>query len=237
MFFWATEAAPGIRVAFTNRTAGNLATHVGSDPDAVSRSRSELERGMRIARGSLCFMNQTHSTDVAEAVPGTAPAADALVSSSGAAALAVLVADCVPVVLVGFRDDSVASTAVVHAGRAGVEGNIVGRAVGELRKNADAVSAWIGPSICGSCYEVPAELRDRVSRDVPSTFSTTSWGTAALDLPAGVRSQLAAAGVQVGAVGTDEDLCTLENDRLFSHRAVASGRPEGRIAGLVWCSD
>ncbi len=180
-------------------------------------------------------MNQTHSTTVVEAGPDAVPDADALLSPTGTDALAVLVADCVPVVLVGStaRGDHV--TAVVHAGRKGVEGDIAGRTVEELRqRGALTTSAWIGPSICGRCYEVPEDMREQVAGVVPSALSTTSWGTPALDLPAGVRSQLEAAGVSVHNAGGSKNPCTLENDGLFSHRAVGKGRPEGRLAGLVW---
>ncbi|NJC22090.1 hypothetical protein BJ994_001166 [Arthrobacter pigmenti] len=235
MFFWTSLAAAGVRIAFTSRAAGNLATHVGDDPERSARNRSVLESGMGIAPGSLRFMNQTHSTIVAQVVCGV-PDADALVSPAGSEALAVLVADCVPVVLVGVDSHGAASTAVVHAGRKGVEGNIAGRAVSSLRESgAETVNAWIGPSVCGACYEVPAELRARVAGAVPSTFSTTSWGTPALDLPTGVRTQLGAAGALVQELGpAPSHLCSLENDELFSHRAVGRGRPVGRMAGLVW---
>lgn len=184
-------------------------------------------------------MNQVHSATVAEAdaVGHDIPTADALVSPNGSHALAVLVADCVPVILVGQGPDGRTVTGVVHAGRLGVEGNIAGRTAARMREaGAVALSAWVGPSICGRCYEVPADLQDRVARMVPATFSTTSWGTPALDLPAGVRSQLETEGVGVQSLGDGAVPCSLEDDRLFSHRAVRQGRPEGRMAGLVWFS-
>lgn len=235
MFFWKSEVAPGIRVAFTDRGAGNLALRVGDHPDAAARSRRALESELGIAPGSLHFMNQTHSTVVAEAGIGGVPDADALMSPTGQDALAVLVADCVPVVLVGSTVRGGAVTAVVHAGRKGVEGNIAGRTVDALRKRgAASVSAWIGPSVCGRCYEVPEEMRETVSRTVPPARSVTSWGSPALDLPAGVRGQLEEAGADVQELGAGGNLCTLENNQLFSHRAVGQGRPVGRLAGLVW---
>lgn len=235
MFFWASPAAPGIRVAFTDRGAGNLAPRVGDDPGAAARSRQALEAELGIGTGALHFMKQTHSTVVAEARSGYAPEADALVSPTGTEALAVLVADCVPVVLVGSTARGGFVTAVVHAGRKGVEGDIAGRTVDDLRqRGAELISAWIGPSVCGRCYEVPEQMREEVARAVPLTSSTTRWGTPALDLPAGVRGQLESVGVDVQDLGTDSTLCTLENESLFSHRAVGQGRPVGRLAGLVW---
>ena len=60
---------------------------------------------------------------------------------------------------------------------------------------ATAVEAWVGPHICGACYEVPEALQSEVAAREPASLSTTSWGTPALDIGAGVRAQLARAGV------------------------------------------
>lgn len=235
MFFWTSQVAPGIRVAFTDRGAGNLAPRVGGDPDAAVRCRRALEDHMGIGPGALHFMNQTHSSVVAGACPGSVQDADALVSFTGTDALAVLVADCVPVVLVGATAGGEHVTAVVHAGRKGVEGDIAGRTVRELEHHgAESVSAWIGPSVCGRCYEVPEDMREKVAGAVPQTHSVTRWGTPALDLPAGVRAQLERAGVTVQDLRAEGNPCTLENGQLFSHRAVGHGRAVGRLAGLVW---
>ena len=92
------------------------------------------------------------------------------------------------------------------------------------------ISAWLGPSICGSCYEVPEQLREEVAEVAPAAWSSTSWGTPALDLPAGVRAQLAEEGVTVEYSGE----CTLENDSLYSYRRDSR---TGRFAGLVWTHD
>jgi copper oxidase (laccase) domain-containing protein len=95
----------------------------------------------------------------------------------------------------------------------------------------DQVRAAIGPSICGRCYEVPAELQAEVADVVPGVASRTLWGTPALDLPAGVAAVLRGVGVdRVHATG----LCTHTDDRFFSHRrSVRTGEPQGRFAGVV----
>ena len=142
--------------------------------------------------------------------------------------LAVLVADCVPVVLVGEDPAGAPVLGVVHAGRPGVAAGVVPAAVARLRElGADRISAWVGPSVCGRCYEVPGGLRADVAAAVPATWCTTSTGTPGLDLPAGVRSQLEAAGVAIEYSGG----CTLEDDTLFSYRRNSH---TGRFAGLVW---
>jgi YfiH family protein len=229
LFHWRADILPGVSAAFTDVHAGNLALHVGDDPAAVLERRARLERSIGVAPRALRFMNQVHGTSVAlmEAEsPG--PEADAMVSRG--LPLAVMVADCIPVLLAG---ESAAGPviAAVHAGRPGIAKGVLPAAVDSmLSLGASRIRAWLGPSICGSCYEVPAALRDEVAAVVPAARSTTSWGTPALDLPAGARSQLEGAGVGVEYAGG----CTLETETLYSYRR---DRNTGRFAGLVWCHD
>jgi copper oxidase (laccase) domain-containing protein len=139
-----------------------------------------------------------------------------------------MVADCVPVVLVGAEAGGGPVLGVVHAGRPGVASGVVPAAVARMRDlGAEGINAWIGPSVCGRCYEVPSAMRAEVGALVPATWCETSQGTPGLDLPAGVRQQLEADGVPVAYSGG----CTLEDDRLFSYRRNPR---TGRFAGLVW---
>lgn len=229
MFLWRAEVSPGVSVAFTDTRAGNLALHVGDNAGDVLRRRRELEHAAGLATGSLRFMEQVHGTAVEVMESGTpAPTADAMVSRG--LPLAVMVADCIPVVLVGEGPDGPV-LAAVHAGRPGIANGILPAAVRRMQaEGATAIRAWLGPSICGSCYEVPAELRAQVAGQVPSTSAMTSWGTPALDLPAGARTQLERAGVVIEYAGP----CTLENDSLYSYRRSST---TGRFAGLVWSHD
>jgi hypothetical protein len=92
----------------------------------------------------------------------------------------------------------------------------------------DRISALIGPSVCGKCYEVPAALRSEVSASVPEAYAETSWGTPAVDVAAGVRAQLARCGVRVIE---GPAVCTRESADHFSYRR---DRVTGRLAGYVW---
>jgi YfiH family protein len=140
--------------------------------------------------------------------------------------LLVRVADCVPVLL---ADVEAGVVAAVHAGRPGLVAGIVPHAVQAMRElGATLLRAWVGPHVCGACYEVPEEMRADVAAVVPESFAETSWGTPSLDVGAGVRAQLAAAGVHV----TDASRCTIEDDDLFSYRR--QGVHSGRLGGLVW---
>ncbi|WP_307463142.1 polyphenol oxidase family protein [Pseudarthrobacter oxydans] len=253
MFSWRAEVRPGVWVAFTDAAAGNLALHVGDDPADVRRRRRTIEAALGLSGRPFQYMNQVHGNNVAgigaasaeaagSGVPAAgaptvaltagvpaagAPTADAMVSFGEP--LAVMVADCVPIVLVGDRAGGKAPVlAVVHAGRPGVASGVVPAAVARMHAlGAVGLGAWIGPSVCGRCYEVPADMRDDVAARVPAARCTTSRGTPGLDLPAAVRSQLQDAGVRVEYSGG----CTLEDDTLFSYRRDPN---TGRFAGLVW---
>jgi polyphenol oxidase len=243
MFSWRAEVRPGVWVAFTNAAAGNLALHVGDNPVDVHRRRGDLEAAVGLAGRPFRYMNQVHGNEVAVIGAATpaghrtvlpdpdadadAPTADAMVSLGEP--LAVMVADCVPVVLVGDRAAGEAPVlAVVHAGRPGVASGVVPAAVTRMRDHGAArLTAWIGPSVCGRCYEVPEDMRRDVAARVPAAWCTTGKGTPGLDLPAAVRSQLQDAGVAVEYSGN----CTLEDERLFSYRRDPG---TGRFAGLVW---
>ncbi|KRE60341.1 copper oxidase [Arthrobacter sp. Soil736] len=229
MFLWRAEVLPGVSVGFTDTGAGNLALHVGDDAPSVLRRRVELEHAAGIAPRRFQYMNQVHGNHVSVVDASCeAPTADAMVSRS--LPLAVMVADCIPLVLVGAGAAGHV-LGVVHAGRPGVSAGVIPAAVEQMRAaGATEVRAWLGPSVCGRCYEVPPELRADVAAVVPSAWSTTSWGTPALDLPAGAASQLESLGVPIEYRGP----CTLENDTLFSYRRDTQS---GRFAGLVWAHD
>ncbi|PYH00866.1 copper oxidase [Arthrobacter stackebrandtii] len=234
------EVRPGIRVGFTDTTAGNLAFHVGDDPARVAEHRAAVAAVAAAAGGSIAWMNQVHGAHTAVVAGGeqgsAAPTADAMVLdpanvSGPAAGLAVMVADCVPVVLVGTGSGGEPLLGVAHAGRPGVEAGVIDSVVSQLQHaGAAGIEAWLGPSICGSCYEVPEDMRASVAARVPQAHATTSWGTPALDLPAAVLAQLRAHGVTAHASG----ICTLEDSRYYSHRrSQRDGEPEGRFIGLV----
>lgn len=191
----------------------------------------ELPPGVRVP--TVVRMRQVHQADVHTVDQGWLDArhadpavADGLVTTLPGVVLLVRVADCVPVLL-GDAERKVVG--VAHAGRPGLVAGIVPATVARMRElGAGRIVAWVGPHVCGSCYEVPAAMRDEVAAVVPESYAETSWGTPAVDVGAGVVSQLAAEGVEV----VDASRCTLESDDLYSYRR--EGADAGRLGGLVW---
>jgi YfiH family protein len=231
------DAGLPVRAFFTTRDGGfsaapfdslNPAGHVGDDQAAVDANRARIDG---LAHARVAYMSQVHGDVIARVHRADErPEADGLITDAPGLALAVLVADCVPVLL---HDAATGAVAAVHAGRQGIAKGVVTRAVealGALRpRGAGAITAAVGPAICGACYEVPDQMREEVAGHVPAAFATTSWGTPALDLRAAVEAQLRSAGVEsVHRVGG----CTREDSHLFSHRRDSV---TGRFAGVIRC--
>lgn len=221
-----TEAGTG---ASDGDFAGlNLGGHVGDDRGAVEANRVRLARAFGVGRDHLMFMAQTHGCDVVTVDgpwTGEPPPADALVTTRPDLALVVLVADCVPLLL---ADPAAGVVGAVHAGRPGMTGGIVARALEAMRDlGARDIRAAVGPSVCGRCYEVPEQMRDEAAA-VSALSATLSWtGTPAIDVAAGVVDQLRRGGVD--AVEWVPG-CSRESDRLYSYRRRSR---TGRFAGVV----
>ena len=210
---------------FTDRRGGeslgvyeslNLALHVGDDPAVVDSNREKI--------GSAQFMNQVHGNhiEVIDAVSLVIPTCDGLITKSTNVSLAVMVADCIPLLLVSKE-----VVGAIHVGRAGLVNRIALKAIDLMRSlGAIEIHAVLGPSICGSCYEVPFQMQQDVIADHPRAFATTRKGTPGLDLPKALIADLVAAGVTYEA----STICTFEDELYFSHRRQ---NPTGRFAGVV----
>jgi polyphenol oxidase len=241
------ELAPGVLFLFTGRGGGvsaepydtlNLGGSVGDDPASVAENRRLTARACGLPDGRLAWMRQVHGVTVRYADAGTGtgagttehplPEADASFTDVAGLGLGVLVADCAPVLL---ADPEARVVGVAHAGREGMAAGVVTELLSAMSAaGADParMHAVIGPHICGGCYEVPGEMRDRVAGKVPESGCVTRKGTPGVDVGAGVAAQLARAGV--AAVASDPR-CTAETPSLYSYRRDGQ---TGRLAGLVW---
>ena len=205
----------------------NLSAGVGDDLTAVESNRARVASAFGVSRDRLLFMNQCQGSDVV-VVPGPwagdPPVADGLITTSTDLALAVLVADCTPILMV---DQVAGVAAAVHAGRPGMMSGIAHRAVDAMRDlGARSIRAAVGPSICGRCYEVPEALRAQAATISPGAAAVSWQGTPAMDVAAGVVEQLRARSVAVQWISG----CSRESEELFSYRRA---RRTGRYAGVV----
>ncbi|QHY95036.1 Laccase domain protein YfiH [Streptomyces sp. S4.7] len=240
----ALTSTSGAHFAFTDRWGGvsaapyeqlNLGGAVGDDPAAVRANRTAAAESLGLDAARVVWMNQVHGRDVAvvEGPWGSdesdeIPAVDAVVTTRRGLALAVLTADCVPVLL---ADPVAGVAAAAHAGRPGLVAGVVPAVVDAMvERGAEParITARTGPAVCGRCYEVPEAMRAEVAEAVPESWAETSWGTPAVDVTAGVHAQLAALGV---GERHRSEVCTVESADHFSYRR---DRTTGRLAGYVW---
>ncbi|WP_077090732.1 peptidoglycan editing factor PgeF [Mycobacterium rhizamassiliense] len=209
----------------------NLGDHVGDDPKAVAANRARLAAAVGLGADRVVWMNQVHGdrvTVVDRPLGAVIDDTDALVTRTARLALAVVTADCVPVLLADAR---AGVAAAIHAGRVGAANGVVTRAVEamkELGAQPGDISALLGPAVSGSNYEVPAAMADQVEAALPGSRTTTAAGTPGLDLRAGIACQLK--GLGITSIDVDPR-CTVADRSLFSHRR---GAPTGRLASLVW---
>ncbi|MDQ3906155.1 MAG: peptidoglycan editing factor PgeF [Actinomycetota bacterium] len=209
----------------------NLGDHVGDRPEAVAANRERLASGLGLPVQRVVWMDQVHGRTVT-VVNGPQqqpiPASDALITTEPWLALAVLVADCVPVLL---ADPVGKVVAVVHAGRVGARAGVLPatlQAMRDLGARIDKLEVLLGPSACGECYEVPDRMQTDVEAHLPGSACRTRRGTAGLDLRAGLWRQLACAGV--ARIGVDPR-CTMEDPTLYSYRRDGV---TGRLVALTW---
>lgn len=229
-----------VRRVITTRAGGvsappfnsfNLGDHVGDRPAAVAANRNRLAAAVGLDSDHMIWMKQVHGEAVTQVDgPRDEPvdATDGLITTTPGLALAVLTADCVPVLLSDARAGVVSG---VHAGRVGAQRGVVERSVAAMiaaGAHAEHISAFLGPAISGPNYEVPEEMAAEVEAALPGSRTTSRTGTAALDLRAGIVRQLLGLGVE--AIDVDPR-CTFDDPTLFSHRRSAK---TGRLASVVW---
>lgn len=231
---------PRVRRVVTTRAGGrsrapftsfNLSAGVGDEPAAVRANRERLRRELG---APVTFLRQVHGTTVATV---TAPAGlddpdladtDAAVTAVPGIGIAVLAADCVPVLL---ADPVAGVVGAAHAGRVGAAAGVVPATVAAMTALGAApgrIEVLLGPAVCGACYEVPRAMQAEVDAALPGSAVRTRTGTAGLDIRAGLYHQLVELGV--GKVGADPR-CTRETRDLYSHRR--DGRT-GRLAAITW---
>ncbi|MFG2006133.1 peptidoglycan editing factor PgeF [Spirillospora sp. NPDC048911] len=234
-FVLAIDAA---RMAFTDRYAG-----ISLTPEEVERfgprtaalirkdARARTAAAFGLESGKVVYMRQTHGTDVqhvtgplsAEALP-----LDGVCTTDTSLALAVLVADCAPVLL---ADPAGGVVGAAHAGRVGLAGGIVLRLLELMIAHGaqpSRMTTLVGPTVCELCYEVSPRLREETAAVAPGAWATTMQGAPSVNLRFAIETQLRSAGVS--DVRHDRR-CTFESPELFSFRREG---PTGDFAGYVW---
>lgn len=226
-----------VSAAFTGRAGGvsvgefsslNLADHVGDRAEAVAENRLRLRRALDLP-GEPVWLRQVHGTAVTVVGEDEPAEADASVCFERNRVLAILTADCLPLL---FTDRAGTVVGAAHAGWRGLAAGVIEAVVLRMRRDPSDLLAWLGPAIGPAAFEVGGEVRQALLDADPgaeAAFQPNARGRWQADLFGLAGRRLAALGVAAVSGG---GLCThADATRFFSHRR--DGRT-GRIASLIW---
>lgn len=232
-------APPHVHALVTTRSGGvsrgpysslNLGDHVGDDMSDVEENRARVAANLP---SPPLWLKQVHGTEVAVAARSTPGCeADAAVTRERGRVLAVLTADCLPVLLCDAAGDV---AGIAHAGWRGLCAGVIEQTLAAMDAPSSSLMAWLGPAIGPEAFEVGDDVRGAfLARDAaaaPAFRRATARGKWHADLYSLARRRLATAGVAHVFGG---GFCTVsEPQRFFSHRR---DRVTGRMASLVWLS-
>lgn len=231
MTLTSTATGGAVLVAFSTRVDGDLAL-------AQSANRARFYQRLGVDPSHVVAAEQVHGANVARVGRAdrgrVVPETDALIADEPEVYLALVFADCVPIVL---HDPVRRAVAAVHAGWRGTAARIAARAVAEMRASFGSdpadLRATFGPAIGQCCYEVSADVAEAVQATVPDAVVVAAGprGRPLLDLPAANRAQLLTAGLVPRHLAWRVCCTSCQVDRYFSHRAEAG--QAARMAALV----
>jgi len=236
------SAPSRVRAVFTQRAGGvslapydslNLGDHVGDLASAVAQNRRRLREALSLP-GEPLWLEQVHGIGVLDAdrFDGpSAPRADAALTRARGRVLAVLVADCLPVL---FATHDAAAVAIAHAGWRGLAAGVLEATIAALAA-PQPPHVWLGPSIGPGHFEVGEEVREAfLAHDAAArfAFAPNARGRWLCDLHALARMRLAALGLK--SVAADASCCYEQAQRYYSHRRDGV---TGRMAALIWLQE
>ncbi len=210
----------------------NLAAHTGDNPNRVQAHRQAFSQA--IGARQVQWLTQVHGTAHLRADAQTAqqaPEADAAWTDVAGLALAIMTADCVPVMLSHHQGLCVGAA---HAGWQGLLAGVIPRLLSAMPAAADSLQAWIGPAISQASYEVGPDVWRAFNSDFPHRLQPVANQPhkRLLDLSGVAGDQLRAAGVKEVSVS---GLCTYRDERFYSHRRAGhQGQgTTGRMASYI----
>lgn len=207
----------------------NLALHVNDDPERVILNRKKLKEHLALPNEPE-WLEQTHSTLCVKVEEESSRQADASITQDKKRVLAILTADCLPILLCNQEGTEIAA---IHAGWRGLVNGIIENTIQKMDSDPSKLLAWIGPAICQSCFEVGNEVYEQFQQQY--TFASQAFNKNNLNkekqfanLPLLAELVMKQYGISV----FQSKSCTFEQkEDFYSYRRAAQ---TGRIASLIW---
>ncbi|MCX7116293.1 MAG: peptidoglycan editing factor PgeF [Gammaproteobacteria bacterium] len=211
--------------------ANNLGDHVNDNPDDVTQNRQALRKRFQLPNEPI-WLEQTHSTHCVIVENTTERKADAAITRTPNQVLAILTADCLPILLCDREGREIAA---IHAGWRGLADGVIESTLQQMQTPPHQLMAWLGPRICARCFEVGEEVMAIFLAKYPkasAAFFSHKPGKYMLDM--GQISTLILQAHQISSID-DAEACTFEDkEHFFSYRRDGQ---TGRIATLIWISE
>jgi YfiH family protein len=206
--------------------SNNLALHVGDEEVHVLKNRAALMRTHALPN-EPAWLEQTHSTRCVVVETDTNRIADASITRVQQQPLAIMTADCLPILLCNREGNEIAA---IHAGWRGLLNGVVENTLKKMQTPSANLLAWIGPAICQQCYKTSSEVKEAYLKQYP--FTTSAFDNLHANLPKLAELILNSAGV---LSIFQSNACTFELSNMFySYRRQSQ---TGRIATLIWFNE
>jgi YfiH family protein len=216
----------------------NLGSRCGDDATLVLQNRAALVNNYQLPSEPQ-WLHQVHGVDVVRfdvqsrgaaccAQQSDEPLSDASVTDTPNVVLAVLTADCLPVLFCNVEGTEIAAA---HAGWRGLANGMLETTVSAMHSKPEDIMAWLGPAAGALRYEIGEEVRTAflsLSAEAETAFMATRKGHYLIDMVAIAKQRLQAVGVKQIYGG---EYCTISDIRFYSHRRE---QRTGRMASVIW---
>ncbi len=218
-------------VSLTPYQSNNLGDHVGDRLEHVTQNRLALRERFQLPQDPI-WLEQTHSANCVLVEASMTRRADAAITRTPHQVLAILTADCLPILLCDCEGREVAA---IHAGWRGLAGDVISSTLQQMQTPPKQLMAWLGPRPCASCYEVGEELLPLFLVKYPEAteaFLPHQPGKYFLDMGKLATQMLHAHHIYSVY---DANACTFEDkEHFFSYRRDGQ---TGRMASIIWISE
>ncbi|OGV27834.1 MAG: polyphenol oxidase [Legionellales bacterium RIFCSPHIGHO2_12_FULL_37_14] len=230
-------APTNINACVTTRNGGiskgqfaslNLGDHVGDTAKNVFLNRSIVNKNLQLKQDPI-WLNQTHSTICIDLDTTDDNTADAVITKTPYKVLAIMTADCLPILLCDLKGKEIAA---IHAGWRGLCNGIIENTLANMSTPKEQLIAYLGPSICGKCYEVRQDVYDLFSQKYAINGFTPYHDKWLLNKPLIATHILKSHNVNAIYLS---NRCTFEEkEQFFSYRR---DKETGRMASLIWIKE